>query len=360
MKISVYSKSGERAATSFYRLYQYIDNLPGKKYYRKMIPEKIYRRIMPISSKPTIIKGLIFIFIYIRVLGQLMSDLIISPDVLIISRRFINRIMPISYKLILESLKRKHTKIIWDFDDNIVESRELSSENFNYLSRIADHIIVASPYNKNMVPSQYQHKVVILPTTDGYMQAQFNKSIENERLKKYDNEIRIIWVGTSSSLNYLEEICPHIEHLGQLITDKKIIFTVVCNQPLPYSPSNFKLRFVEWERDIATDELLNSHIGIMPLDETKFTQGKGGFKLIQYLSVGLPVIGSSVGINKLIITGKVGFCVSSLSSSQWVDNLYLLATTKTLWQEYSANARNRWLNNYSFDNNLNYWKNILE
>ena len=56
--------------------------------------------------------------------------------------------------------------------------------------------------------------------------------------------------------------------------------------------------------------MLISHIGIMPLKDTEYTKGKCAFKAIQYMSAGLPVIISPVGLNNEVINhGESGFCI---------------------------------------------------
>ena len=56
-------------------------------------------------------------------------------------------------------------------------------------------------------------------------------------------------------------------------------------------------------------EIISAHIGIMPLPDNDFTRGKGGFKLIQYMSTAMPVIASAVGFNKQIVTKDFGYLV---------------------------------------------------
>ncbi|MDR1241245.1 MAG: glycosyltransferase, partial [Deltaproteobacteria bacterium] len=58
-------------------------------------------------------------------------------------------------------------------------------------------------------------------------------------------------------------------------------------------------------------ELLQSFdIGLMPLEDTPYTRGKGGFKLLQYMACGVVPVASAVGMNKEIIThGRDGFLV---------------------------------------------------
>ncbi|MER3472336.1 MAG: group 1 glycosyl transferase, partial [Chitinophagaceae bacterium] len=54
------------------------------------------------------------------------------------------------------------------------------------------------------------------------------------------------------------------------------------------------------------------NIGIMPLEHDAWSKGKCGFKLIQYLSLGIPAVASPVGVNKTIIDqGINGFLAAN-------------------------------------------------
>ena len=323
MKISIYSKSGIRAATTYYRFSQYFDrfkNLDVK--YRKMLSDNFHKRIMPINTKPLPVKVFVFLYVYIRVLTQLIKDCFFrSPDVLIVSRRFINRKFPSSYKLLICILKSHGTKLIWDFDDQIIKTKEITRKNFDWMSRYADVITVAGLENKKMIDEKFWDKVVVMPTTDGDMFHINSPKLLETRLNELEKNINIIWVGTSGALEFVKAICPAIEKLGQneRNSGKSIVLTVVCNLPLDYEATNFRLRNISWERDIAIKEMCKAHIGIMPLLDNETTRGKGGFKLIQYLSIGLPVVGSSVGINNEIIDPSVGRLVSETNVEQWFD-----------------------------------------
>lgn len=361
--ISIYTKSGERAATTYYRIYQYTREIEGKYRYNKMLPDGMYRKVMPISSKSLFTKTSIFLYINIRVFFQLLQDTINRPDTLIISRRFVNRIFPIPYKWMLNSMKSRGTKIIWDFDDEIIASKEVTRKGFDYMSCLADHIIVASPVNKEMVKTLYRDKVVVLPTTDGDMYKYLSDEVVCKRLQIFENEIRLIWVGTSVTLTYVKQLCFILDKCAFLLEEKynkRLILTVVCNLPLEnLNLNHISIRNIKWERAIATNELLNSHIGLMPLEDNKVNRGKGGFKLIQYLSVGLPVIGSPVGINSSIISEDVGSKVDALESEQWGKEIEKICSNKHKWLSYSEASYKKWQIDYSYSNNLKVWEQLL-
>jgi glycosyltransferase involved in cell wall biosynthesis len=65
-------------------------------------------------------------------------------------------------------------------------------------------------------------------------------------------------------------------------------------------------------------------IGLMPLPDTPFNRGKCGYKLIQYMACGLPVIASPVGVNREIVEpGVNGFLAET--EDEWRNALTTLA-----------------------------------
>jgi glycosyltransferase involved in cell wall biosynthesis len=70
-------------------------------------------------------------------------------------------------------------------------------------------------------------------------------------------------------------------------------------------------------------------VGVYPLTEDEWTKGKCGFKAIQFMACGVPVVASAVGVNREIITDGVnGFLASS--EDEWVEKLTRLADDPTL------------------------------
>jgi glycosyltransferase involved in cell wall biosynthesis len=79
-------------------------------------------------------------------------------------------------------------------------------------------------------------------------------------------------------------------------------------------------RFLPWEQAHESEMVELFDIGVMPLPETPYTLGKCGYKLVQYMAAGVPVVASPVGINRwLVRNGRNGFLASS--TPEWVSGL---------------------------------------
>lgn len=116
-----------------------------------------------------------------------------------------------------------------------------------------------------------------------------------------DENPRIVWIGTPLTARYLEpiagvlaEVCNRHGAILRLIGAGK------------YSIRDCPVEHFEWTEGTENELIRGSDIGIMPLPDSAFERGKSGYKLIQYMACGLPVIGSRVGANADIVSADVG------------------------------------------------------
>jgi glycosyltransferase involved in cell wall biosynthesis len=89
-------------------------------------------------------------------------------------------------------------------------------------------------------------------------------------------------------------------------------------------------------------------IGIMPIPDDNWTRGKCGFKGLQCMSYGIPVVMSAVGVNNQIINhGENGFLVSS--NQEWVNYLSKLINNEELRREIGEHGRKTIISDYSIE-----------
>lgn len=156
----------------------------------------------------------------------------------------------------------------------------------------------------------------------------------HNRLKDQKTEKVIIgWTGSHSTMKYLNELIPVFETLQQ----KYPIELVVISNKAPEF-SLIQLHYVRWQEETEVEDLLKINIGLMPLNPDPWCEGKCGFKLIQYLSLGIPAVASPVGVNKIIIEeGVNGFLCAT--KEEWLKALSALIENEEMRTEMGQKGR---------------------
>ncbi len=95
-----------------------------------------------------------------------------------------------------------------------------------------------------------------------------------------------------------------------------------------------------WSEDTEVARRQDMDIGIMPLTDTPWARGKCGYKLIQYMACGLPVIASPVGVNAEIVEhGVNGFLATT--EAEWREALVTLLRDPELRRKMGAEGRRK-------------------
>ena len=103
---------------------------------------------------------------------------------------------------------------------------------------------------------------------------------------------------------------------------------------------------VAWSEATEIKEILGLDIGIMPLANTLWEQGKCAYKLLQIMAAGRPVIASPVGANcKVVQHGTNGFLADS--THEWITALRALIDDSALRSRLGAAARQTVERDYS-------------
>ncbi|MEG2246575.1 MAG: glycosyltransferase [Peptostreptococcaceae bacterium] len=362
--ISVYVRNKNITPSSYYRITQYIKNIDRCILVRELAPDWIYIKQLNGNKNNILSRVIIGILYYCIIVSRclyfLIYDYIKQPSTIVVSKTFCPKYTPIVIRKLIKIVSAK-SNIYWDFDDNIFESREISEKQAKILEEYSYGIVVTNNFLKSQISDKYRGKVKLLPTTDGDLQGFDDVDLLNSRLNTFENEFRIIWVATSGNIPHLEKVISAIDDAGEIINNKRVILTIVCNKSFNYKANNIIIRNVLWSREVAKEEMYRSHVGIMPLIKNDFTLGKGGFKLVQYISTGLPIIASKVGFNEEVVNEKCGILVEDEGNTKgWIEAIVDLSNSMDDWIEYSKSAYLNWNKKFPYEKNLIYWKNILE
>lgn len=363
-RIATFINARDICPSGYYRILQFFD-ADELEVHQLMTPRHFRWWHKRSATQKRVLAPIHFLSIIIRTFFGLVTEclLISKGDVIIISRTISPRILFPTHRWLLKYLAR-HATIIWDFDDNMLELGIVSRAEHNLLSAISQRIVVTHEFLANTISPEYQHKVNVLPTTDGDMLNDSTEQLLKARLATYDTEIRLVWLGTAGNLEFLRPIIPQLEACAyQLMhnNNKRLVLHVVCNQPLGVATNQLTIVNTDWNHNAALQALRQGHIGIMPLADNNFTRGKGGFKLIQCLAAALPVVASSVGFNVHVINEHCGHLVSAdITQARWAEAILTLSNDAIVYQQAAIAARNQYLANFNFHEARNQWHKWLD
>ena len=108
------------------------------------------------------------------------------------------------------------------------------------------------------------------------------------------------------------------------------------------------IEIINWSLKTELVHLSKFDIGIMPLANDLWTKGKGGYKILQYMAIGIPAVASPVGINKCLIkNGYNGFLASN--EIECIEKIEYLILNKDKRIKMGENGRILAENNYSIE-----------
>lgn len=334
MKILFLVAYSNLAASSRTRVYDYLPFLDkrGVDYkYICFIPQKFHS----LTSKHQNLFSKLFYYFA----GFCLKVVKTIQAVILASRYDILFIQKITFPFGLEKVLRLFNKnIIFDFDDAIFTSEDDKStffgrlkENFQKKSfenmlKVAKVCLVENDYNKK-ISLQYCPRAEIITgpiKTEKY----FPKPKQNS------DKIVIGWVGSYSTTRYLHDIK---DALKELLRPGQVELKLVGADE-DFKKSGINCEIEKWSLEGEAFLIQTFDIGIMPLPDNEWTRGKGGYKLLQYMAIGIPAVTSPVEINKQIVRNGVnGFLADS--PKEWVEKLSRLIEDKSMRQEMGSAGR---------------------
>ena len=227
-------------------------------------------------------------------------------------------------------IRQQSNKVLFDLDDAIMYRSSGSSIpysfsrwfKFRWMIRGSDVITVGNQFLKEEVLKVNRKKeVVVIPTC-------VDTSLYPKKKDLRDSpELILGWIGTKGNLKYLKKLEPVFNAIGHRFPHVRL--KIVSNDF--YDSSFLPVIKKPWRLEDENEDLISFDVGLMPLDDDLWSRGKCGLKIIQYLSVGVPVVCTPVGINRDIVkNGQNGFW--AMTPEEWVNRLTTLIEDRDLRQ----------------------------
>jgi glycosyltransferase involved in cell wall biosynthesis len=143
------------------------------------------------------------------------------------------------------------------------------------------------------------------------------------------------WIGSPATAQYLRPLGAVITRLSERRAVRAIAVGARPDQVegTPFEP-------VAWSEAAEAAQVAAFDIGIMPLPDESWARGKCGYKLIQYMACGVPVVASPVGMNTEIVEPGVNGEIAT-TPEEWAAALSRLMEDTGLRSRMGNQGRRR-------------------
>jgi glycosyltransferase involved in cell wall biosynthesis len=148
------------------------------------------------------------------------------------------------------------------------------------------------------------------------------------------------WIGSPATAHFLRIVAPVLEKLRKQLPIRCVAIGARADQV-----QGTPFEALPWSESTEAAMLQQLDVGIMPLSDTPFERGKCGYKLIQYMACGVPVVASPVGVNTEIVSPDVGFLATG--EAQWTAAFEALIRDGSLRERLGTMGRRRVRETYS-------------
>ncbi len=222
-------------------------------------------------------------------------------------------------RLLCRKIKQLGLPVIYDLDDAVYlrhrQGRGIFSlfenpKSIHDLFRMS-RLVIAGNQQLAAYAKRFCPRVEVLPTPVDTTQFAPRKQDAAQ-----EEPLTIGWIGSPSTAKYLDELQPVFRSLQQEHAFRVKI--VGAGRRLSFDPVPVECR--PWRLETESEEFGSCDIGVYPLWNDPWAQGKCGFKALEFMACGVPVVASAVGINREIVQdGANGFLI--VKPEEWVFRL---------------------------------------
>jgi len=211
-------------------------------------------------------------------------------------------------------------RYVVDYDDAIFHNYDLSDNGLirRLLGRKIDAVmaratcvIAGNQYLAERALQAGAKRVEIIPTVVDHTRY-------SQASRTGDGPLVIGWIGSPSTQRYVIDIQDALRAVCDKTGARLIL--VGATDAVVDQLSGIPVEVVPWSEESEAENIAQMDVGIMPLVDGPWEKGKCGYKLIQYMASGVPVVASPVGVNVEIVDGY-GCGRMAESKDDWAESL---------------------------------------
>jgi glycosyltransferase involved in cell wall biosynthesis len=260
-------------------------------------------------------------------------------------------ILPIGPSLAERYLTRRgQPPLVFDFDDaiflaNVSEANRVISM-LKVPAKIAAtiarsrHVIAGNAYLADYA-RRYNPRVTVVPTS-----VDTDKFRPDPRGPDHGRPAGgrplVGWIGSPTTGTYIHGLLTVL----QRVAAARPFDLRISGAGRPFEVPGLTVENLPWSLDREVELFNTCDIGVYPLKDDDWARGKCGFKAIQFMACGVPVVAAAVGVNREIIQDGVNGLLAS-TAEEWECKLGRLIDDPELRRRLAAAGRQTIEDRYS-------------
>ena len=244
---------------------------------------------------------------------------------------------------------RRRPPIVFDFDDaiflpSVSDANRLilalkRPQKVAAIIRSSNHVITGNEYLAQYA-RRFNAAVTTIPTsvdTDLFVPSADGRG--NGTLAR---EPIVGWIGSPTTGFYIRSL----SNVLRRVRERHPFVLRVSGAGEPFAIPGVRIVNDAWALTREVQLFNTCDVGVYPLADDEWSKGKCGFKAIEFMACGVPVVASAVGVNREIIDDGVnGFLAAD--EDEWVEKVGRLLSDAALRRRFAESGRRTIQERYS-------------